>query len=128
MPEVWASYQKQWKDSKGHKTILTRLTWTPEVLAKANAAFDFEPFARNQKLDQLVDQELAARDQTFRTALEHWNASARQVGHGMQHSSPVTEQQYMNAQRAAWWRAQESKLNVTLNDPTLAQKCGLATK
>lgn len=119
LPEVWASYQRQWKDPQGHKTILTRLTWTPEVLAKANANFNYEPFARNQKLDRLVDQELAAKDPAFRTALDHFGG-----GRGL----PASEKQYLETQREAYWKAQARKLTVTLNDPKLAQKCGLATK
>jgi hypothetical protein len=65
IPEVWASYQKQWKDPKGHALILERSTWTPEVLARGYARINFEPEARRKKLDKFVDQELAAKDPVF---------------------------------------------------------------
>ena len=124
LPEVWASYQRQWKDPQGRKTIQTRLTWTPDVIARAQASFNFEPYARNQKLDQMVDEKLAAADPTFRTALEHWNIPRPNGRHGL----PASEKQYLDQQRAMYWRVQEAKVNVVLNDPSLAGRCGLATK
>ena len=30
LPEVWASYQKQWKDPKAHSLIISRSNWTPD--------------------------------------------------------------------------------------------------
>lgn len=121
-PAIWDSYQKQWKDPKGHALILQRLTWTPEILAKGYAAHDFEPEARYQKLDRLVDEELARADPMFRTALDHWNIPRPGGGHGL----PGSEKQYLDAKREAYWKGREASLSVVLNDPALAQRCGLA--
>lgn len=123
LPAIWESYQRQWKDPRGHKTIEARLRATPEVMARSQAAFNYEPFARNQKLDNLVDQQLATLDPAFRTALEHWNAPRPNGGHGL----PASEKQYLDQQREMYWKGQEAKLNVVLNDPTLAQRCGLTS-
>jgi hypothetical protein len=125
--QEWTSYQQQWKDPAKRARIERRLAITPDVIAKGIAAVDYRPMAIARKLDDAVDQLLAKGDPQFRTALDHWNASARAVGPGrVQHSGPAAEQQYIEAQRALWWKSRVSKLNVTLNDQTLHTKCGLA--
>ena len=114
---------------RGRANLERELTMTPDAVAKG-VATAIEHMARYRKLDSAVDQEIATRDPQFRTALGHWTASERvepngRVGHGIQQ----VEKDYLEAQRAAWWRSRESKLTVTLNDPTLAARCNLvATK
>ena len=124
LPAVWASYQRQWKDPEGHQTIEARLRLTPDVIAKGQARFNFEPYARNQKLDALVDQELTGKDPAFRTALDHWNTPRPNGGHSL----PASEKQYLDQQREMYWKGQEAKLRVVLNDPKLYQACGLNSK
>lgn len=124
IPEVWASYQRQWKDPKGYALILERSNMTPEMLARSYARINFEPEARRNKLEKFVDQELAAKDPVFHHALDDWNTPRPNGGHGL----PASEKQYLDQHREMYWKGQEAKLNVVLNDPTLAQRCGLATK
>lgn len=126
--QEWAAYQVQWKDPAQRAKIEKRLTITPQAVAKGIAAVDFRPAATARKLEAAIDQELAAKDPRYRTALEHWKATEYagpngQVGH-RGYSQP--EKDNMDQQRAAFWRGRVSKLNVVLNDPSLHDKCGLA--
>jgi hypothetical protein len=127
VPEAeWTSYQQQWKDPTKRANIERRLTLTPDVIAKGLAAVDYRPMAIKHKLDAAVDQ-ILAKDATFKMALDHWNASALVHPDGsVQHGGPLEEQQYMDRQRASWWKGRVRMMEVTLNDPTLAAKCNLA--
>jgi hypothetical protein len=106
--------------------LTKQLSMTPDVLSRSYAKTDFTYQARYQKLDNAVDQILAKNDATFKVVFDRWKASER-IGpnHAVQHSGPLEEQQYMDKQRASWWKGRVSMLTVTLNDPTLAARCNL---
>ena len=115
------------RTNAGFRAMLTKqLSMTPDVLSRSYAKTDFTYQARYQKLDNAVDQILAKNDATFKVVFDRWNASARVHPDGsVQHSGPLEEQQYMDKQRASWWKGRVSMLTVTLNDPTLAARCNL---
>jgi len=78
----------------------------------------------NYKLEAAVDQEIAAKDDTFRKYLPEWDATPpspplwqRQV------SMPARHMDYLQAKRAEWWKARHGELHVVLNDPSLAESC-----
>jgi hypothetical protein len=114
--EMWAAYQGQWKIPEKRAQVQSRLTWTPEFLAKQQAAFGFTFLAKSQKLDRLVDEKLATEDQQFNTTLQHWNNN-----HGLPWLSNSTWNS--GARRSE----RISKMHIVLSDPSVATRCEVPT-
>jgi hypothetical protein len=127
LEQDWSIYLTQKNNPKFRAMLTKQLTLTPDVLAKSYAKSDWSYQARYLKLDNAVDQILIKNDATFKVAFDHWKASERvNPDRSVQHSGvPVEEHQYMEKQRASWWKGRVSMLTVTLNDPTLAARCNL---
>ena len=100
---------------------------TPEGFAKSQANYDARPAVENEKRKAAVDALLAARDPKFKTYLDQWNAN---VTHPAPNETRVRSNEgvtnYLAQERAAWWKAETGKMNVTLSDQSLYAACGLA--
>jgi TonB family protein len=114
----WELYLLQGRTPEGRAIFTKQLSMTPDVMAKGAAKMDLTYGAMSQKLDDTIDQQIAAKDPQFRTYLDHFN-------YALSHHSglPLAEQRYVENQRAQWWKARESKVSVVLNDQKLITTC-----
>ena len=100
---------------------------TPAMFAKLQANYNARPAVEMEKTDAAVDAQLAARDPTFKTSLDDWNAHLKHPAQNQTSVGPIGAdvKEYLDKQRAAWWQAETGKLQVTLSDPTLYTSCAL---
>jgi hypothetical protein len=126
---LWTVYVHDAKTSKGRRslneTFAKHLAVTPEGVTKVEVSMaPWKPIAENRKLEEAVDQQIAANDPVFRTYLKEFQASLEKSNFKY-YSVPTDHKQYMDQKRAEFWKAQASKLDVYLSDPSLAASCGL---
>jgi hypothetical protein len=99
---------------------------TPEAFAKSETNYDARPAVEIQKINAAVDALLAASDPKFKAYLSEWNASMTHPRpNGTRFNVSTGVKDYLEQKRAAWWKAETAKLNVTLSDPSLYAACGL---
>jgi hypothetical protein len=129
--------QQEWlREVYTHRTkedrarLAQMLTWTPDTFVKASANINYRGMAEKQKLDATVDQQIAATDPTFRTYLAEIEKKVQYPAPGQTTMNLIGDEvkhnQYLNNKRAAWWQAENTKLQVTLSDPTLYSGCSLS--
>ena len=76
----------------------------------------------NERLDTAVDPEIGANDPTF-AAYSEEQARLVPKGNG---SMRAAHYDYLQPKRLAWWKARYSELSLTLSDPAIADRCGIA--
>ena len=93
-------------------------TWNVEQVKQGNAR-SFEHMLLNEKLDQAVIAKLAAEDPQFGADLKE---------NPLRPGEPLTTPglQYMGRKIEEFWRSRYGLLQITLNDPKLANECQLA--
>ena len=101
------------------------LNRTPDFYAKGQRDPNtIKYFAEGQKLEGAVDQHLAATDPTFST---YWNEAARNTTHPDPANTIVggvySHIRYLAQKRAAWWQAENAKVQMNLNNPSVAAQC-----
>lgn len=100
---------------------------TPEGFAKAEANFDARPNVEDEKRKAAIDALLAANDPKFKAYLNEWNANTIHISpnHARTTNVGADVKAYLDQKRAAWWKAETAKLDVTLSDPSLYAACDL---
>gem|GEM_PF-5899624 len=109
-----------------YRTQEARSRLLKEVLAPTPDTSPLDPSIRasleDQKLHAAVGAEVGQNDKTFRLYSEE---QARLVANG-NGSMPNAHHEYLETRRKAWWYAQYAQVQVTLSDPSFANRCGLA--
>ena len=124
----WAGNVYLGKDKQERQKLVQQLAAaTPEAFDRAADTYDPRPLIENQKLEAAVDVLLAASDPKFKADLNELNASVTHPtpNHTARHGSAIVLD-YVEQKRAAWWKAETGKMNVTLSDQSLYAACGLA--
>ncbi len=110
------------------KIFRKHLTITPDVIAKSESSLEtWHRAAESMKLDETVDQLIAARDPVFRSYLEEYKKSTRREGNRVRSVNfNLDHQRYLDQKRAEFWKSEVSKLDVYLSDLALGTSCNLA--
>ena len=107
------------------KLYTPQLMTTAETLKKSMESSDILiRLATKNKLDEAVDEQIAAGDPTFRNYLQEQSARSQNLN-PKQQWMPASHFAYLKQKRAEFWKAQISKVQVFLSDPSIAKSCGL---
>ena len=124
--------QKDWLvQMYSHRTKAARdrlaqtLNRTPDYYAKGlSDPNTIKYFAEGLKLQTTVDRRLAATDPTFSTYLNEYNLKATHPDpYSTAVALPLAHVQYLAQKRAAWWQAENSKVQLSLSNPSVASQC-----
>jgi len=122
LPDVYVYRTKEARDKLAQK-----LNLTPDYYARGLASFDVRYYVEGQKLEAAIDQQIAATDPTFETYLNEYAAKVQHPDPTNPTSTSVVlphgHLQYLAQARAAWWKAESAKVQVTLSDPTISSRC-----
>lgn len=97
--------------------------WTLEGYKKTKDAAS-RKLLEDQKLDDGVDNELAAQDPQFRADLNEYRKNRKG---NVWLKQGATTSSYMDQARQQFWQSRYAEQQVALNDPKLAQQCQLGS-
>ena len=130
---LWQMYVHDARTPDGRqdleKMFSKHLTITPDVIAKSDSSLEtWRRTAESMKLDETVDQLIAARDPVFRSYLEEYKKKVRREGNRVRAVNfSLDHQRYLDQKRSEFWKSEVSKLDVYLSDLSLGTSCNLAS-
>ena len=129
--ELWTVQLNQSSTPAGRqaleKKLHGQLTITNEAVMKAVSSLElWRGPAERMKLDDAVDQDIAAHDPTFRTYLAEYKTFSEER-HTKHAGLPLDHKQYLDNKRASFWNLQTAQLNVHLSDASIQTACGSGT-
>lgn len=122
--EEWGVQSISGQTEEGKKALQNSLNMTVEGLAQALKNYDWSYQARNKKMKQMIDQQIALSDPKFKQYLDEYS-QATDPQTGALNNMSASHLEYLNAQRAAFWKDVHRKAQVVINDPTM-QNCDLS--
>jgi cobalamin biosynthesis Mg chelatase CobN len=123
---LWEVYTHRTKADRDK--LAKMLTWTPDTYAQGlNDPSRIKYFAEGLKIAAAVDQRIAAIDPSFKTYLIEYNTKAKHPDPNDPSSVSVALSQgqlqhlhYLDHARAAWWKAENTKVQVNLSNTVLS--------
>jgi hypothetical protein len=122
--QEWASQIITSQMEGGKKGLMNEMAMTVEGETQLRSRVDWSGPARQLKLNQLIDDQIAQSDPHFKQYLAEYSQAAV-VEHGVSRGMPGDHLNYLNKQRQAFWNAIHRKAQVVINEPTM-QTCDLS--
>jgi hypothetical protein len=106
---------------------LVRQANIPRDTVQSPGLSSFGGMLERQRLDDAVDQAIAATDDTFRGYLQEETRAIIVKSPLETRSSGIasTHMNYLKAKRAEWWQAREAEIKVVIDDAAFAKQCGI---
>lgn len=118
--QEWASQIITGQMEEGKKSLMNEMAMTVEGETRLRNTADWSGPARQQKLNQMIDEQIAQSDPNFKQYLAEYSHSLEaHVG------LPADHLTYVQKQRQAFWNAIHRKAQVVINEPTM-QNCDLS--
>jgi hypothetical protein len=134
-PQMWKANLALWSTPKGRAGLARRAAAAEKrSLEDYKKGFDIATrrLLEDRKLDDAVDTHLAAEDPQLRTYLDEWRKSVVRVNlyewRGPSPSMPIAHRSYLEEKREEFWQARYAEAPVSLDDPSLADRCQLGFK